>query len=751
MIVGDKGWFYSTARTPARGISFMVISLGAALLFFIVYAGMSLNRAARSSEVALLDSAISVKVNRTLMEQKSIAFWDDVAMRTDAQALNTRWFDREVGSFLAEGYGHDEVYILDDRDRPVYAYARNRHARLADFGKFLPKVTPMLREIRSGVQRPYRRRDQNFAVDQKRYVQLTGVKSAKWAANLLVDGKQPVIVSIITIVPPFSALPAHKRPHLVVSVVRLDKAWFDLAGRSLQFGGMVMSHARLPDWTEIKADDGQFAVSVKWDYKSPGRLLIARLLPLAVLLLALAGIYCFRIFRSLSQAHNLLRAQEANARFQALHDGLSQLPNRRLFLQTLAESLGEAEAAGTRICVAYLDVDHFKNVNDAIGHGAGDALVRQIGPRLLAELRQDDLLARLGGDEFAVLRHMRENDDADALGRSIMLAFRRPFDIGPTPLEVTCSIGIAVSLPGEMDPQRLVQDADISLYRAKDQGRNQFVVFHQVMADQVKLRHELENDLRTAIGTDQIVMHYQPIISARSGKVTSVEALVRWQHPARGLIDPSRFISIAEQSGLMVPLGDYIFERVMIEAAQLEAHVHIAVNLSPMQLRTRTLPDRLLSVCRQANVDPKRVVLEVTESMLIDAKGASTDVYHRLQELGFRTALDDFGTGYSSLGYLHRFSFDKIKIDRSFVARGSLAQMRPIVEAIVHIGRGLRMDIVAEGVETASELAMVRALGCTEVQGYVISKPLPFEELVAFLKEPAAPPQSNQTLYLAAG
>jgi EAL domain-containing protein (putative c-di-GMP-specific phosphodiesterase class I) len=237
-------------------------------------------------------------------------------------------------------------------------------------------------------------------------------------------------------------------------------------------------------------------------------------------------------------------------------------------------------------------------------------------------------------------------------------------------------------------------------------------------------------------------MHYQPVVSTRTGKITSVEALVRWQHPRQGLIPPQRFIPIAEQSALMVTLGDQILEQVLRESASFRG-IDIAINLSPMQLRQRELPNRLAQLARRFSVDPRRIVLEVTETMLVEANENTSDIFAEIRALGFRTALDDFGTGYSALGYLHQFEFDKIKIDRSFLSSGSLEKVRPILEGIVHIGRGLRMDIVAEGVESAAELAMITAMGCSEAQGFWISQPLALDQARAFIE--------NQTVFAAAG
>jgi diguanylate cyclase (GGDEF)-like protein len=718
-------------------VTLTITLIGAALLFFIGYGGVLMNRAAFASQEQLIQTALTEKVNRTLMEQKGLVLWDEGAKAAQSPRFDADWFDQEIGAFLTEGYGHDQILVLDPSDRIVYGYAHGeRMARPALDPAMQQRIAPMIRQMRTGKKSGYRERDRAFALDQLRYNKLQGARSARWAANILDGPDGPVIVSMMTVIPTVDLSLMLDRPFVVISIVRLDREWFDLIGHSLQLKGLRLLGAadRDAESVPVIADNGQTTGRLAWQIRKPGRLLLQSVLPLFALFLLAATLFTRKIFRSLAKTQARLREQEANARFMAMHDGLSQLPNRRHFVQSLRERLEGASRDGTapRLCVAYVDVDRFKDINDAIGHSAGDLLVTQIGPRLLAVLRHDDLLARLGGDEFAILRELRCDEEPEALGRSIMSAFKRSFEINGSQIEVTASVGLAVAARGETDPERVVQDADISLYQAKDQGRNQCIIFHAAMAEEVRVRHELESELRLAIGSGQIRMHYQPIVSARTGEVSSVEALVRWMHPERGMIAPDRFISLAERSGLMVPLGDHILETVLRDAHRF-GELEIAINLSPVQLRQRTLPRRMRQLCHRFGVDPGRITLEVTESMLVESSGVCGEVFHDLLEQGFCTALDDFGTGYSSLGYLHRFRFDKIKIDRSFVSSGSLARMQPIVEAIVHIGRGLRMEIIAEGVECPAEMAMVQALGCTQVQGYGISKPLPIDEMIAFI------------------
>ncbi len=747
-------WTDNALRAPHVAVSMTILGIGAALLLFIAYGGYMMNRAALSAQERMIQSALTVKVARTLMEQKAFFYWDQAARAAEGKHFDQHWYDREIGTFLTEGYHHDQIFILDPNDRFIYGYGQQSRLSASALLPLWPKIRPMLQQMRSPKPLVPSIRERAFALDQMRDQRLKSDNLGRWTARVLQGPDGPVVISLMTIIPVGDDNLKLRRPFIAASIVKLDKSWFDLVGKTLQLNGLRLAPRgeRAGDSVPFVTDDGAVAARLHWEIAKPGTMAYA-ILPFFAVLLIVATLYTRSIFRNLAAAQQLLREQEANARFMAMHDGLSQLPNRRHFSQSLRTKLTE-NVAGLhieRICVAYLDVDRFKDVNDAIGHGAGDSLVMQIGPRLIAALRPDDLLARLGGDEFAVMRVLGADEHPEDLGRAIQSAFQRSFAVGNQLLEITASIDIAVAEQGDPDPDRVVQDADISLYRAKDQGRNQYVVFHADMAEEVRVRHSLENDLRAAIGTEQIVMHYQPIISARTGEIRSVEALVRWAHPERGLIPPDRFISLAERSGLMVPLGDYILETVLREAHRFD-DLSIAINLSPVQLRQRSLPQRIALLCRRFDVDPARITLEVTEGMLIESSGVCGEVFRALCDMGFKTALDDFGTGYSSLGYLHRFRFDKIKIDRSFISSGSLAQMRPIVEAIVHIGRGLRMEIVAEGVESAAEMAMVQALGCTEAQGYGISRPMPIDDILAYIEASEKTlPRRSAPVYLAHG
>jgi diguanylate cyclase (GGDEF)-like protein len=405
-------------------------------------------------------------------------------------------------------------------------------------------------------------------------------------------------------------------------------------------------------------------------------------------------------------------------------------------VEALDEKLATLDfgANGVPAIAAYIDIDRFKDINDTLGHETGDKLIKAVSERLRARLRSEDFLARFGGDEFAVLCVSGEPDAGLRLASRIASTFDAPFAIDGQAIRVTASVGIAVAPDHGRSADELMRHADIALYEAKNQGRDRAIFFSVQMARQVETRRSIEVDLRMAIDREELRLAYQPLVSCRTGEIVGVEALMRWRHALRGEISPGTFIPIAESSGIMPALGTWMLERAF-QDAKLWPHLEIAVNLSPVQLTQTDLESLLRRLAREHDVAPSRIVLEITEGVLLEASEQAKSVLGALQEMGFRTALDDFGTGYSSLSYLCNFKFDKIKIDRSFVSNVSNAlTSRTIVQSVVSLGRGLGMQIVAEGVETEYEALMMSHFGCTELQGYFFSKPIESAELSALIE-----------------
>jgi diguanylate cyclase (GGDEF)-like protein/PAS domain S-box-containing protein len=427
----------------------------------------------------------------------------------------------------------------------------------------------------------------------------------------------------------------------------------------------------------------------------------------------------------------------------ALHDHLTGLPNRALFLDRLERSITRINRDGDhRFAVLFLDLDRFKCINDGLGHDAGDQLLVAFSRRLTACLRPSDTAARLGGDEFTVLLE----DPCDAfdgvnIAERILEALKVPFHLGSHEVFVTASIGIAPSTTGYARPQDVLRDADTAMYRAKAKGKSCYEVFDAEMhARAVKLL-KIENDLRRAVDRHEFELHYQPIVNIATGRIRAFEALVRWRHPEMGLISPVEFIPIAEETGLIVQIGSWVLFEACRQTAAWHAQVpdnpvDINVNLSGKQFSQPDLTDQVMQALRQSGLDARHLILEITESVVMDNPEATVATLHRLKGLGLKINIDDFGTGYSSLAYLQKFPVDTMKIDRSFIARVSKsAESSEIVRTIVHLAHSLNMKVTAEGIENAEQLEHLQKLNCENAQGYLFSKPVDAAGVLKLLLE----------------
>ncbi|UQR61931.1 EAL domain-containing protein [Bradyrhizobium sp. C-145] len=434
-------------------------------------------------------------------------------------------------------------------------------------------------------------------------------------------------------------------------------------------------------------------------------------------------------------SRNSRRLSVANRRVLELAqtDILTGLPNRAFFLARLDELNGRLKDDGPTFSILMLDLDRFKNVNDSLGHGAGDALLRQVAQRLKSAVRASDVLARLGGDEFAIIQERCQDQRAcstELAGRIAKLV-AEPFLLPGHRVEIGTSIGIAIAPDHGSDQEQLLKKADLALYRSKSAGRNCFTIYDEAMSAELEARNTLEGDLRDAIAQYQLEVHYQPFVDALSGARRGFEALVRWRHPTRGLIPPDQFISLAEETGLIVPLGEFVLRRACADAANWPPDLMVAVNLSPIQFKEAELFEMISAALADSGLPPQRLEIEITESVLLERGTENHAFMERLKHLGIELALDDFGTGYSSLSYLTAFPFDKIKIDKSFI-RNLTHQPRSsaIISSIVTLARGLDMSVTAEGVETREEFERLKALGVNFAQGYLFGRPQPIERIL---------------------
>jgi diguanylate cyclase (GGDEF)-like protein len=415
----------------------------------------------------------------------------------------------------------------------------------------------------------------------------------------------------------------------------------------------------------------------------------------------------------------------------ARHDALTDLPNRTMLRERLEYELKRVKR-GECVAMLCLDLDHFKAVNDTLGHPVGDELLKVVAERLRGCTRGHDTIARLGGDEFAIIMtSMNDPSDAVALAKRIRDSITRPYHIDGHQILADISIGISVAPIDAVEPDLLIKNADMALYGAKADGRGTYRFFEPEMDARMKARRELDMDLRRALVNGEFELYYQPLVNLQNNEITAFEALLRWNHPTRGLISPADFIPIAEETGLIIPLGEWVVRRACMETAGWPNDVKVAVNLSPAQLKSRNLTEVVVDALDSAGMSPRRLQLEITESVLMQNTFNTLATLEKLRALGVQIALDDFGTGYSSLSYLRSFPFDKIKIDRSFIQDLSNGtEPLAIVHAVAGLAKSLNMISTAEGVETQQQLDTLQSVGCMEMQGYLFSRARPPSEIV---------------------
>jgi diguanylate cyclase len=500
----------------------------------------------------------------------------------------------------------------------------------------------------------------------------------------------------------------------------LDAAWLSAGIILLHFTGMTaLSIQPLP--TDV-----------------PTSLLIGSTL-LATIIAALSGlILALSLFGSLVDQYlsQRLAREESSLHHLAHHDPLTGLPNRLQCHERLAEMVGMASGEDACVGVMCLDLDRFKQVNDLLGHRAGDQLLVQVATRLQSLVRATDMVARIGGDEFVVAAARPVSAaSAAALAGRIVDALGEPFLLDGQQVTIGTSIGLALGPADGASGADLLGNADTALYQAKKDGRGLYRFFEASMNERLRHRQILEQDLRKGIHDGQLELHYQPLLDVQSKNVTGFEALVRWRHPERGLVPPNEFIPLAEETGLILPLGRWVLQAACREAASWNLPLRIAINVSPVQFRQPELAETILAILKDTGLPPQRLEVEVTESVLIRHADQAVETLEKLRDHGVNISLDDFGTGYSSLSYLRRFPFNKIKLDRSFIqGLGEDEEAAVITRAIVALGRSLNLTVTAEGVETAEQLAFLEAQACNQIQGYLVSKPLPASDIAQLMR-----------------
>ena len=698
-----------------------------------------LSSAQRADEVAVehekqfFSGALNNYGRRVLSEVDSVAS-SQSATQNIRRKFDPVWTDQRAGAWLAAYFKHDYILVFDGRDKAVYSMIGQHAADQAWFERARPKLIELIdfmRGRRTGMPGAIRL-SQGDSGAQAHAVAIRSILGQPAAIAAVAIGSDEGVDIANDIHAP-----------IMLSVKFINDAV--LSGIATQLG---LSNLRaigpepvpLGDFVyELNAPNGDPIARFAWSAKQPGAEIVQSVVPFIAVALAGFALLAAFVLRYMRRTAVAIAAGETRLRHLAMHDPLCGLPNRIFFGERLEAVIGQVRASNSPAAVFYIDLDHFKDVNDTLGHPVGDELIRNVTLRLSHTLRGGDLVARLGGDEFAVISSIGGNTGAMmALGQRIITAICAPYNIGGQNIVIGASIGIAVidrDCDGSADIMRY---ADMALYRAKNEGRNRACIYDAAMDADLSKRKLLEGDLREAIDKDQLRLMYQPIVNKSGEKMMGVEALCRWTHPTRGEISPVEFIAIAEHSGLIVELGAWVLRQALTDGKQWPG-LTVAVNVSPLQFRRADFADTVERILAETEFDPARLELELTESVLLGNIDTAEAGMMRLKALGIKLALDDFGTGYSSLAYLRRFPFDKLKIDRSFVMSiEKAADAAAIVHAVVSLGRGLGMKVTAEGVETADQHLFLRAAGVHFMQGYRFGRATTAMEIADRITSPEA-------------
>jgi diguanylate cyclase (GGDEF)-like protein len=718
--------FLARIALPALAV---IVALAALLAAVVLLSATQANGLAAERQHSLVETVLKQSMARIAHDQEAVTVWDEAVRQVRATKPSPVWMDANLGVWLYSYYGHDEAFIVDDADRPIYAMDDGRRVAPALYDREVQTVAkPLIDELRRKLRHP-------SAADVSASVRTPG------AADFgLVDG-HPSIVSVKPIVSDSASPPQTPgREYLHISIRHLDGRFAADLAQQYQLDRAHIS-------TKLEAAAGQRMIPLVsragvtlgylvWTPFGPGALMIQRIAPAAaaalLVILAMVAWLLQRIRRSTLQ----LQASQVQAQHLAFHDALTGLANRALFDDRLSRALADAQRGSKLIALLYFDLDRFKNVNDTLGHPAGDELICTMARRLVAATRSTDIVARIGGDEFAIVQtDVRSAAEVEVLCMRIVEAVNAPFELAGTKVSVGVSIGVAMAPAHASDRTELARKADIALYEAKAAGRGRYVFFSEPMDASIRHRLGIERDLRAAlIAGDQFEVVYQPLYSAQTSRITGAEALVRWHHPEKGMMSPTTFIPIAETTGLIEAIGEWVLERACTDAVAWPTQ-SVSVNVSAVQLRNPRFAERVLAILARTGLDPSRLELEITETSFIESAANCQPNLATLRAKGIQIALDDFGTGYSSFSHLRHFDIDRIKIDQSFVHGIDLRDGgSAIIQAIVDLAKASGMQVTAEGVETLEQSRFLAEAGCNSLQGFLLSVPLTAEKLDRLLR-----------------
>lgn len=717
---------------PVAGLVAGVIAFA---VLAIVFSAHESDHTANQRDIAAVSSSLKAMIDRMPQEQQSV-FVGDEAYQKIVLNFDPQWIHNNIGQQLASVHGHDIVAIVSAANRPLYVMSDGKKRPITHFEQLRPGIS----HLADAVQRLNREKliqgqragddGENAFLRQRANVLVDRI----YAVDVVDIGGKAAIASAMAVTPAAGPRVVDLRSiSMVVSIKFLSRPVLAKIADSAVVGGLfVEPHdnrlaarhriGNLP----LRTLDGKTLGALHWQPDLPGTALTRRGMPVVILaVFTLIGLTIF-ILSAARAAAREIEASESKLRFDSLHDSLTGLPNRLCFKKHVKNALAEAVAKETDIGCAYLDLDAFKEINDTFGHHIGDELIKDVGRRLSATIVHGGIVARTGGDEFAVL--CRDIEDAAAMTavcERIIAALKEPFDIAGHRLVESGSIGFAVGPENGTSADDILRRADMALHHAKNGSGRQIVQFTPALEDRVHERQILITDLRSALADNDLHLNYQPLIDSNDLSIVGVEALLRWRHPVHGNIPPDVFIPIAEEFRLIDEIGRWVIDRSCKDAESWPG-LPFAVNISPLHLCQPDFVSQVQEILERNGVDPRRLTIEVTESIVLEHEDIAHRVFEELRREGICISLDDFGTGYSSLSYLERFKFDKIKIDRTFLRNLETSEpAAAIIHSVIGLGDSLNMTIVAEGVENVAQRCFLQAAGCHQLQGFLFSKPIP--------------------------
>ena len=720
-------------RKQLSFIPLAAVAVLACLVFVgsLVLGAYHIDRAELQREERLIGQDVGRRVKEISARMNPFTLWDE-ALRNVQGHVNENWANENIGSLTTNIY-YSRVLILDQDDRTVYARQTA--------GSPTPAEVAALRTLATSVVAKVRRRE-----------------SARIAPRLntpvrynivgMVEGRPVLVIAALIRSDTGKVRSLYPRAPILVLQVSLEtnlrKAFADrfmlgdlridvLRGKAAD--GRAQAHlAALPDGRHV---------DLTWTPQRPGAALLkssAIFLLIAALGVLSAGA---AVVLHASRVTRKLVVSQAEARRLALEDPLTGLANRLLFADRLQQAREQLKRGDHVLGLLCLDLDRFKDVNDSLGHEAGDALIREVGRRLRTVCRAEDTIARLGGDEFALLARAPDSREVGEIAGRVVAALSGPVQLADAQVTLSCSVGVTILVDPDVTQAEALRQADLALYRAKDRGRGRFCFFEPEMDARLQGRKALENDLRAAVAADALTVIYQPMVDV-DGVVSGVEALARWHHPTRGEVAPDVFVGIAESSGLISPLADNLFRRICLDARDWPG-LRVALNVSPVQFQLPGLIERLTATLEATGMTASRFDLELTEGVLLNDDAGTHQILADLRRMGFGLVLDDFGTGYSSLSYLHKYPIQKIKLDRGFIGQlVTSGEVRAIVTAILQMADALHLRVVAEGIETDAQFEMLRKMGCREFQGFFLAEPITAAAMGRLLGGPERPSRTDR-------